>query len=347
LKSISFLIASLSGSGGTQRMLTLLVNKLVNDFNISIFVNQPGKPFYKLDYKANVKELPEGIFKKNIFIYKCLKKTKASYYINLDSNSVLLNGFLLPQFTRLIIWEHFSLESNYNKLLFKFSRKYATLVAYKLVLLSQNEQNIWQKYIGINTSKIEVIKNPISISEEKIDKSYKFKKKRVLAIGNNANVKGFDLLIEAWLKIKTDWELIIVGLTDVEIKSLTDNYKINYTSKIKLFGKTKDINKFYASSSIFVLSSRKEASPLVLIESQNFGLPAIIFNHLTSAKELVDDSALLANFNYPVDSLKTEMENLIKNEQYYKKLHENALKNSKHFGQDEFINTWKNILAND
>jgi len=344
--SISFLIASLSGSGGTQRVLSFLANNLVNHYEVFILVNQPGESFYKLDSRIHILELPKGIIRKNFYLYRFFKKSNVRFYINLDSNSVILNGFLLPFNTKLIIWEHFSIKNNYKKILFKLSRRYAAIRAHAFVLLSKNEEKDWNLKIGLSKSKIKVINNPISFSKENIDTSNKFKFKRVLAIGNNAYVKGFDLLIESWKKLNSNWELIIVGLPENQIVELSDNFKLLNESNFKLIGKTENIQKYYETSSIFVLSSRIEAAPLVLIESQSFGLPAILFDHLPGALDLINDSALISNFSDPIVSLKNNIEKLINDEGLYSKLHKNALENSKRFDQEKFINKWLELLNN-
>jgi len=44
---LTFLIGNLSNSGGTQRMLTLLCNELIDDFEITILVHKDGESFFR------------------------------------------------------------------------------------------------------------------------------------------------------------------------------------------------------------------------------------------------------------------------------------------------------------
>lgn len=346
LKSIAFLIAGLSGSGGTQRMLSILVNHLVKSYDVSIFVNVSGAPYYDLDKKVKIVKLPKGLLKKNFFIYKFFKKNNTAFYINLDSNSVLFNGFLLPTKTKLIVWEHFSLESNYDKFIYKVSRFYAILKAYKFVLLSKNEITDWKSKMKLSDSKMVLIQNPVSINQP-LNPENKYNYKKVVAIGNNPKVKGFDILIKAWRTIRTDWELDIIGLAESENDVLINQYNINKTEKINLLGKVKNMEEVYANSSIFVLSSRKEAVPLVLIESQCFGLPAVVFSHLTSAVDIVQDSALIADYNEPIKSLVNNLKSLIEDKDLYYSLHEKALINRENFSQSLFFQEWGKLVGND
>lgn len=47
MKTLAFLISNLSNSGGTQRMLSLLCNELIDDFEITILVHKDGESFFR------------------------------------------------------------------------------------------------------------------------------------------------------------------------------------------------------------------------------------------------------------------------------------------------------------
>src|SRR5690606_6848058 len=243
-------------------------------------------------------------------------------------------------FTKLILWEHFSIVNNYNKWHFKLSRKYAVKRAYKFVLLSDFEVLKWNEIYKLPINKCVRIYNPVTVELEKAERTSKYQNKTFLSIGNKIDVKGFDLLIKAWEQIDTDWTLKIIGLSNDEIDVLNQKIEEKQIQNVLVFPKTNDIKEFYKEASVFVLSSRKEATPLVLLESQSFGLPAIVFNHLPSVMELLDNSALIADFNTPVDSLKEKVEQIIGDEELYNELSDNAYKNATKFSIDSFKNNW-------
>jgi glycosyltransferase involved in cell wall biosynthesis len=343
MKSVAFYISTVSASGGTQRLLALLGNLLIKNHQVVVFVNKKGEAFYQLDPRIKIELLPANLIKKNHFVYKYLKKHQISHFISLDSNSVLFCGFLLPRGTRLIVWEHFALKQNFKKFHLRLSRFLTALRADKLVVLSEIEGREWQEKYWISTSRVRVIENPLT-SNCKIDTSNKYHHKQVLAIGNNIQVKGFDLLIQAWLQMDTDWHLAIVGLSKKQIEELTARFNLTEIPNIRMFERTSEIEQFYSTSSIFVLSSRKEASPLVLIESQSFGIPAIIFSHLQGAIELINDSALLCDFSDPVNELKAKLTLLIQDEVMYNRLRDHAIDNSKRFDVNVFHQKWCELL---
>lgn len=343
---IAFLIANLSNSGGTQRILTHLCNLLIDEFNMIVMVNEEGKPFFPLHKQVkiiNINDKKQNLLQRNLKLYHVLKEHKVDYYINLDTNSVIANSLFLPKYTQLICWEHFSLETNYKKLFFTISRLYATKRASKFVSLSNSEIRLWQNYSPFVKQKIHLIYNPITVNNPRKNEN-QLSHKKFLAIGNNIEVKGFDILIEAWQQQKSNWILQIVGLSEADIKQIQSLIDEKNLKNVEVFGKVKNIQDFYQNSSVFVLSSRKEATPLVLIESQAFGLPAIIFNHLSGALELVNDSAIVVNYEIPVDSLVKAMDRIAVDNDLYHQLSKNAILNAERFSEERFKQQWLEIL---
>ncbi|TCB80445.1 glycosyltransferase [Acinetobacter sp. ANC 4173] len=345
-RNLAFLINNLSNSGGTQRILCILCNLSVDKYNITILVNESGKSFYKLDQRVNVISLSEvwgGILGKNLKIYKIFNEKKIDFYINLDSNSILFNGFILPKKTKLILWEHFSLIGNFNKILFKISRHYAVLKCFKIVVLSQNEMNLWSNYNKLSKNKLFLIYNPLTIDSNLIVSN--LSQKKFLAIGNDISVKGFDILLEAWALFKNDdWTLQIVGLSDGDIDKLSQIIYGKKLNNIQMFGRIANIEKFYQNATVFLLPSRKEVTPLVLIESQAFGLPAIVFDHLPGVLELLNESGIVVHFEHKEMGFSAAMNKIANNPEYLKLLSEAALINSIRFNTENFKNSWMEIF---
>lgn len=345
-KELAFLIHNLSNSGGTQRMLCILSNLLIDQFNITIFVHEAGASFYHLDARVNIINLSKekgGIFSKNIKIYKVFKEREIDFYINLDSNSILFNGFILPRKTKLILWEHFSLGTNFNKLIFKVSRFYAVLKCFKIIVLSQSELSAWKSYSKLCADKLSLIYNPLTVSPLLVPPS--LSEKKFLAIGNNITVKGFDILIEAWaLQKNKDWSLQIVGLSDKDIDILNQIIFEKNLSNIQLFGRINNIEHFYQNATVFLLPSRKEATPLVLIESQAYGLPAIVFDHLPGVLELLNDSGIIVDYKQKSTGFAAAMEKITNDFDYLESLSSAAIMNSHRFNTEIFKKSWVEIF---
>lgn len=353
MKNITFFINTLSAAGGTQRILTTLANLLIKNYNITIIVLDDLSPFFVIRPEVNIKIISTNerlklfsLFDLNKQIYNELKNNSCDYYISLDSNSVLMQSLFLPKKTKLVVWEHFSLSKNFNKILYKLSRYYASIKASKFVLLSKQEVKDWSNLYSILRKKIHLIYNPITIDEElnllNIDL---YNNKKVLAIGNNIHVKGFDYLIKAWsLLDKNDWTLEIVGLPENEqitLHKIINQYSIK--NKIIVKGRSSDIKKEYLNSSIYCLCSRMEATPLVLIESQYVGLPAIVFDNCEGPLELLNNSGVVVEFD-DANKYANAISKLINSKNIYQELSNNARINSQRFNNKEFLKKWCEVL---
>lgn len=353
MKSISFFINTLGAAGGTQRVLTTLANLLVEDYLVSILILNEDKPFFPLNPRVNLRLLkPHAnskaaqIIKLNKLIYKELKSSSCDYYISLDSNSILFQSLYLPRKTRLLVWEHFSLSKNSNKFLFRISRYYATKRAWAIVLLSQVEKKDWLKRYKINENKLKHIYNPITIGEIKnYDSNQLYANKKVLAIGNNIHVKGFDYLIQAWsLLEKKDWILEIIGLKEKEQEMLKDLMAAyEFKNEVIIGGRISDIRQKYLESSIYCLCSRNEATPLVIIESQYAGLPAVLFDNCPGALELLNDSGIVVAYNH-VHLLSKAIAELINSKKTFEQISFKAKQNADRFNQQTFKSKWKQLL---
>lgn len=83
----------------------------------------------------------------------------------------------------------------------------------------------------------------------------------------------------------------------------------------------------------------------MLIESQAYGIPAIVFNHLPSVLELIDDSAIIVNYDESGKSFTEAINSVVGNEVLYNTLHSNAIQNSLRFTKIEFREKWMEILS--
>lgn len=128
----------------------------------------------------------------------------------------------------------------------------------------------------------------------------------VIAAGRLTKPKGFDLLIDAWRDVAPahpDWRLQIHGRGSARRRLKRQINKAGLGDQVRLMGFTKDLPERLASSSIFVLSSRFEGFPMVLLEAMACGLPVISFDCPTGPAELVDDGVtgvLVENGSVPV-----------------------------------------------
>jgi glycosyltransferase involved in cell wall biosynthesis len=116
--------------------------------------------------------------------------------------------------------------------------------------------------------------------------------KVVVAAGRLFRQKGFDLLIDAWAQVRErhpDWQLHIFGEGKLR-KHLTEQIAGHGLGDVvKLRGLSRTLDAEFAKASVFVLSSRKEGLPMVLLEAMGTGLPVVSYDCPTGPADVVED----------------------------------------------------------
>ncbi|OYQ32115.1 hypothetical protein CHU92_14665 [Flavobacterium cyanobacteriorum] len=141
--------------------------------------------------------------------------------------------------------------------------------------------------------------------------------KWILAVGRFADpLKGFDLLIEAFAKIKAqDWKLVFAG-GDEDGEYLKElSRELGVHEKIIYLGKVKEIDKVYAQAGIFVIPSRSEGFPNALCEAMAAGLPCISFDFVAGPRDIITDGVdgiIVENGN--TDKLAAAIDDIITDE---------------------------------
>lgn len=341
---IVFIINSLSYKSGTERvschLANLCVEKLGYDVSILNRDTTHDKVAYSLNNEVKVYDLfgNNSIFYRKIQNYLSTEKPDFVVVHNMGRLS-LLCSFLNIGTAKLISMEHVAFESRpkwvqfLSKILYKKIDKVVTLT---------HQDNLsyqsWFKecYIIYNIS-------PFSILDE-----LKFKRlNKIIAIGRLTYQKNFQALLQAWYLIQShnqDWLLEIYGTgnDELELRKFIDDYQIR---NVKLMGQSDNVEEIYQQSSIFVMSSRFEGLPMVLIEAQTFGLPIISFDCPHGPAEVInhEKNGLLVE-NQNVEALAQAMFELMNDDKKRNQYSLQALKDAERFQENNILRLWRNIL---
>lgn len=354
---ITIFISSMANSGGTERVAANLSALFAERGHIvQILVLRPSlKTFYDIRSDVTIhslninKRTPARTKLKymweiisNIRSYIRAEKPDAVLAIWTDlSIFSILAGIGLP--TKIIACEHTN--SQRQLVMHEKLRRFVYPIADAIVALTDTDRDF---YLQMNKNSVVI---PNAVRSVKLETDI-MKEKTIISIGHIAPHKGFDMLIEAWNiahKQLDGWSLKIIGADiDMEYKKglldRIDKYGLN--SYIHVLPEVKDIFVEYQKASIFVLSSRREGLPMVIIEAMYIGLPVISFDCPTGPRELIKDrenGVLVANGN--IQELARAIVDLAEDENLRNRYISNAqLSAPSSFGEKNIYQRWMRLL---
>lgn len=205
---------------------------------------------------------------------------------------------------------------------------------YKTVVLCQYDA----KEYKIPT---QVIYNPLTLKQG--DPSLGTSKK-FLAVGRFSPLhKGFDLLIQAFAlfaKNNKEWTLDIAGEGEEEESFRNLITKLHLDERISIHPFTNDIQKYYSEAQVYILSSRWEGMPLVLMEAMSHGLP-IVSSDLPVCKEIMGDFAIYFQ-NGDINDLARSLKDATEID--WKSKSKEALTIAKRFDITTISNQWRKLI---
>jgi len=170
-----------------------------------------------------------------------------------------------------------------------------TLKRFKKIIAISRWEYPYLNKLGIKNSKIEYVSNGIPAEFFKKQRNFGNKVRKVLFFGRIIPVKDLKTLLRAWSMIEKEnkaIELSIVGPADEnykkELDSLIRELKLR---NVKFLGAVFDLKKkiaVYDRADIFVLPSKREGMPQVLVEAMARG-NIVIASDITANKEIVKD----------------------------------------------------------
>ena len=353
---ICFISGVISRSGGTERVGILIANELAErgyDVTILSFWDR-GVPFFQYSDKIRVAGLLNPVSEGKLFrtyiypiikLHQFIKKNQFDIVIDIDT--------LLSQYTaiarlgtnaKLISWEHFNYFHTKDDKKRNLALKLAARYADKIVLLTKQDYMLHAEKAGIPEEKLVQIYNPTPFEGCRISPR---KEKNVIAVGRLTDQKGFDLLLNAWALIEhllPDWSLIIVGSGENE-RLLKEQASFNDLKKVKFMPSTNKIEDWYDRASAYVLSSRYEGFPMVLLEAMSKGLPIVSFDCVTGPSEIVihGNTGYLVEDGSEID-LADKMLYLLSNSDLLDEFSENSLTIIKDYHIKPIVDKWENLI---
>lgn len=115
----------------------------------------------------------------------------------------------------------------------------------------------------------------------------------VVSLGRLSQQKGYDRLLPVWARVaeqRPGWRLEIYGgggPYEQKVRGLIESLGIGDSAH--LMGRTTEPFARMADASLYVMTSRREGLPMVLLEAMGVGLPIVSYDCPTGPRDLIDD----------------------------------------------------------
>lgn len=336
---LAFCISQLT-KGGAERVVTNLANYLSSKHDVTIISLRNESPAYKISDKVKViflDDIKKNKISKNIYRFKKLKN------IYLKNNYDIILSFLPEPCFFTIGVKKFSLTKRisskiivsvrndpkieYRSILYKFFMKLLYKRANGFVFQTEDARNYFSKSIQKKSTIILNSLNPDFITEP-------FRGKRddkVVSVGRLDKQKNQKMLIQAFYCIHKkypNYKLYIFGEGPLREELSQLICKLKLDKCVFLPGVSDNIKEEIYNAKLFVLSSNYEGLPNSLMEAMTLGLPCISTDcPCGGPKSLIDDgqNGILTEVNN-IEMLEEKMDYLLKNDDYLKKIGNEARK---------------------
>ena len=348
----------LDDSGGGERVAVSLANELTKKYEVHLIgiTTKESDLFFKINSQVKYSNFFDHRVRlsKNILkISKLLKKyfidneIEVAFGIGISANVFLSLAGIGTQ-TKVVLCDHTNSITDNSELSQKVQRYVGTKLADKIITLTQEDRENYIKKHGVSDERICYIYNWKEAALS--DVSYNNKSTKIVTVGRFDSQKGYDYLGQVAKKVlseKSDWTWEIYGSGNQdEVDKIKELIKENnLQDKLLIKGLEKNQDLIYGDKGIYVMTSRYEGLPLVLLEAQQYNLPIVSFCCPTGPSEIVEDgvNGFLVDC-YDTDKMSEKLLKLMENESLRHSFSAHAKDNMDKFDKNRILNQWIELI---
>ena len=296
---IAFFSGDITRSGGTENVSIMIANALAqhDEYEISFvsLFEEVSEPFFRIDdaiARYTVYPTPTHGIQHYFDTVGRLRKLVEDHHIDvLVDIDGILDMYSLPikrkTGVKVVSWEHFNYHQNPGVPYRKLTRRWAARKADAIVTLTGADRKLYEQHAH---PKCPVIAIPNPMRQVTPEPVYDVASKTIISSGRLTYQKGFDMLVDVAAKVlprHPDWQWLILG--EGEDRPMLEE-KISQAgigSQLILKGRVDDMDPYYRSAAMFVMTSRFEGLPMVLLEAKAYKLPIVSFDCETGPSEIV------------------------------------------------------------
>jgi GalNAc-alpha-(1->4)-GalNAc-alpha-(1->3)-diNAcBac-PP-undecaprenol alpha-1,4-N-acetyl-D-galactosaminyltransferase len=357
------LIGAKVDCGGVQRLMSIIANYWAQkEWKVTLFIldGDSTSPFFELDPRILLIHLDIYRPSSNILeaIWNNLRRIYALRRVIRDSKPDVVVSFwafvnvLVLFATRgmrvpVVVTDPCDPKVEPLKWIFALLRRWTYTFDAQLVVETERAKASYAHKIQSRTT---VIPNPITpiTQADKGLPEITLDRPSLVAIGRFQHNKGFDLLLNAFARVKDqypDWTLTIIG--DGPLRSYLESLRdeLGLDDRVHLPGFVDNIYHALKQADLFVMSSRWEGMPMALMEAMSCGLPVISTDCRCGPREIIRngiDGALVPPEN--VEALSAAMDQLMSDESARKRLASRAVEVTERFSVEQVLGRWEQLL---
>ena len=248
-----------------------------------------------------------------------------------------------------VFCDHEALMSRWHERKITLVRYLAAVLSDKVVTLTRKNALDYQKHLHLSKKKMDYIYN--SINENVIknrSEQYDINSKTILSVGRFSPEKGYDMMLdiaERVLKKHTEWKWVVYGTGETFSQIQNEVLQRGLEGKVILKGEVKDVSGIYKQAAMFVLTSRREGLPLVLLEAKVNHLPCVSFDIVSGPNEIIRDQVdgfLVEPFDK--EEMINKIDQLIVDQELRMKMAYEADMDLEKFSAEEIVEKWRRLI---
>ena len=285
--------------GGAERVITTLCNELDRTKFCPKLVLFKKEGYYLNHLKDDVEIIELNISRIRYSIFKIIP------LINKLKPNIVFTGWgeisaflspLIPFFSKTkFVTRETNVVSKHvtRKEILFFYRFYNNF--HQIIAQSDDMKNDLIDNFKIHSSKIIKINNPVDfeminrLKEENLDQDNNTNCKNVVSIGNLSQRKGFDLLLNVFSYLKNEPIKLTIFGDGRDKEELLIQKKDLQLDNVSFFGKVNNPFSFVKQADLFILSSRYEGFPNVLLEAGACGTYSLANNAPGGINEIIQE----------------------------------------------------------
>lgn len=351
-----FLIDSMQSRGGMERVTASIASGLARrGLDVRILTLRGNSSAFPLDpgIKLTSLGMPPGSLRMRSETLPLIRNLRKQFIGQQPDLLITVDTFLsvfafpaaLGLKIRRLAWEHFNFRTNLNMRSRTLGRRVAAQLGEQVVTLTRQDADHWRQAIPSARAHIQAIPNPLPF-EPLPENPYRPEHSTVLALGRLDDQKGFDLLLKAWSRVEAqhpEWSLKILGQGERE-QALREQAALLNLQRFMLANATSQVEQEYRAAGLYVLSSRHEGLPMVLLESQAYGVPAVAFDCPTGPAEVLEPGGGLLVEAEHVEGLAAALGQLMSSPEMRQTMSRHAFEHASRYEPDHILNQWVELI---